>query len=80
MPGLIKRRFAAMLERGDSGSSPAPELGVDNPELSNERYLMLLGWQLLNRSRRCRPGWSRSPPNSPAFGNLAFSNIAVWRP
>jgi hypothetical protein len=51
----VKRGFAAMLEGKDPISSPAPEQGDANPKVSDDRYLVLVGWQLLNRSRRLAP-------------------------
>jgi hypothetical protein len=79
----VKSRFAAMLERAESVSSPAAEQAVACPEVSNERYLVLLGWQLLNRSRRLPP-WlvaiAAQLAEVASFGDLAFSNISVWWP
>ena len=79
-----KRAFAAMLERGESVSSPTAEQGVASPEVSNERRsLVLLGWQLLNRSRQLPPWLVAIAAQLAAvaqFGGLAFSEISVWWP
>jgi hypothetical protein len=79
----VKSSLAALFEHGGSASSPTAEKDVTSPEAFQDHYLVLLGWQLLNRSRRLPP-WLVAIASQLAtvagFGEFLFSNICVWRP